>query len=220
MSFYDQLVEKTRRERETLINVPQLREGLSGRISRAGYIDYLCQAYHHVRHTVPLLKLARDRLEHKPLLAAALDEYIEEEHGHERWVLADIAAAGGDAHLAMTQAPRAATLAMVEHLYKRVGTGNPASLFGMVFVLEGTSVAFASRGAAAIQASLGLPDEAFSYLTSHGALDQAHMRFFARLMNDIDDEDDQRAIVAMAREVYRLFADMFRAIDLGVPHAA
>ncbi len=220
MPFYDQLVALTGRERETLINVQQLRDGLAGRIGREGYIDYLTQAYHHVRHTVPLMKLARDRLADRPLLAAALDEYIEEESGHEQWILADIAAAGGDAAAAAASTPHAATAAMVRHAYRRVGKDNPASLFGMVFVLEGTSVALASRGAAAIQDALGLPDEAFTYLTSHGALDQEHLRFFARLMNAIDDPAEQLAIVAMAREMYGLFADMFRSIDTGVRHAA
>jgi heme oxygenase len=220
MPFYDDLVAGTRAERAQLLEVGQLRDGLAGRISRAGYVDYLTQAYHHVRHTVPLLRMARDLLGHKPLLAAALDEYIEEEHGHERWVLADIKAAGADPQVAAGSAPRPATRAMVRHVYERIASVNPVCVFGMVFVLEGTSVALATRGAAAIQASLGLPDSAFSYLASHGELDQEHLRFFARLMNAIDDPADQRAILAMTREMYGLFADLFRSLDLGARHAA
>ncbi len=220
MPFYDQLLVLTGAERDRFLKVEQLRDGLAGNISCDGYVDYLTQAYHHVRHTVPLLRLARERLADKPLLVAALDEYIEEEQGHERWVLADIAAAGADARIAAASAPHAATEAMVRHVYQRVGQGNPVSVFGMVFVLEGTSVALATRSAAAIQANLGLPDAAFTYLTSHGELDQEHLRFFERLMNVIDDPADQRAIVAMAREMYGLFADMFRSIDLGARHAA
>jgi heme oxygenase len=220
MPFYEDLVAATRAERAALLDVAQLRDGLAGRITCEGYVDYLTQAYHHVRHTVPLLRMARDLLEHKPLLAAALDEYIEEENGHERWVLADIRAAGADPQLAASSAPRPATAAMVRHVYERVGNVNPVCVFGMVFVLEGTSVALATQGAAAIQASLGLPDSAFTYLTSHGELDQEHLRFFARLMNAIDDPADQRAIVAMAREMYGLFADLFRSLDLGVRDAA
>lgn len=220
MPFYDDLVQGTRAERAALLDVPQLRDGLAGRITCDGYVDYLTQAYHHVRHTVPLLRLARDLLAHKPLLAAALDEYIEEEHGHERWVLADIEATGASATLAALSAPRPATAAMVRHVYESVSNVNPVCVFGMVFVLEGTSVALATRGAAAIKASLDLPETAFTYLTSHGELDQEHLRFFARLMNSIDDPQDQRAILAMAREMYGLFADLFRSIDLGVRDAA
>jgi heme oxygenase len=220
MPFYDDLVAATRAERAELLEVAQLRDGLAGRITAEGYVDYLTQAYHHVRHTVPLLRMARDLLEHKPMLAAALDEYIEEEHGHERWVLADIAAAGANAGLAASSAPRPATAAMVRHVYESIANVNPVCVFGMVFVLEGTSVALATRGAAAIQASLDLPDTAFTYLSSHGELDQEHLRFFARLMNSIDDREDRRAIVTMARQMYGLFADLFRSIDLGVRDAA
>jgi heme oxygenase len=216
MPFYDQLVEQTASARQALICVPQLQAGIAGRISRLAYIDYLTQAYHHVRHTVPLLRLARQRLQGNALFCNALDEYIAEESGHEQWILSDIAAAGGDRRQAELSEPGAATAAMVRHAYERVEHGNAASLFGMVFVLEGTSVAMASRGADAIQRSLGLPDRAFTYLTSHGALDLEHLRFFATLMDRIEDAADQKAIIDMASEMFRLFADMFRGIDLEV----
>lgn len=216
MPFYDQLVRETATERQALIEVPQLQAGLAGRISRAAYVDYLTQAYHHVRQTVPLLRLARQRLAGNAMFREALDEYIAEESGHEQWILADIAAAGGDRGRAESSQPGAAVALMVRHAQQQVGQGNPASLFGMVFVLEGTSVALASRGAASIQRSLGLPDHAFTYLTSHGALDQDHLRFFASLMDRIEDPADQAAIIDMARQMYRLFADLFRAIDVEV----
>ena len=219
MSFYELLVRSTASEREALVGVPQLRAGLAGQISREAYVDYLTQAFHHVRHTVPLLRLARERMLHDQRLAAALDTYIEEESGHEHWVLADIAAAGGDAEDARLSEPHAATSAMVMRAYESVGRGNPASMFGMVFVLEGTSVAMASQGAAAIQASLGLPPTAFTYLNSHGALDQEHLRFFAGLMDGITDPADQTAIVQMAREMFGRFADLFRSINFGEQHA-
>ena len=214
MHFFDRIVADTATERAALLTVPQLRAGLAGQISRQTYIAYLTQAYHHVRHTVPLMQAARARLAHKPHLVAALDDYIEEETGHEQWILNDIRAAGGDADAAAASIPHPATQAMVDHAYARIRTGNPAAFFGMVYVLEGTSVAMASQGAEAVARSLGLPPQAFSYLSSHGALDQEHMGFFERLMNSIEDGDDQAAIIAMARDMFRLFGGMFAAIPL------
>lgn len=214
MPFYESLVNATASERRALIGVPQLQAGLAGEITREAYVDYLTQAYHHVRHTVPLLKLARDRLTHQPALARALEAYIDEESGHEQWVLADIAAAGGDRREAAQSRPKPATSAMVQRAYEAVTHGNPASLFGMVFVLEGTSVAMASQGASAIRARLGLPAAAFTYLDSHGALDLEHLKFFAGLMDGITDADDQQAIVALAREMFGLFAGIFRSINV------
>ncbi len=214
MPFFDRLVEETRDAQARFAMTPQLIAGLTGRISRADYIAYLSQAYHHVRHTVPLMQEARARLAHDPMLIAALDDYIEEETGHEQWILDDIAAAGGDAAAVAASAPAPATAAMVDHAYRVIRTGNPAAFFGMVFVLEGTSIAMASSGASAVQQALGLPPEAFRYLTSHGALDQDHMKFFARLMNRIEDADDQAAIIAMARDMFALFGGVFAGIEL------
>ncbi|RZM16544.1 MAG: biliverdin-producing heme oxygenase [Sphingomonas sp.] len=213
MPFFNRLVADTREAQARFAMTPQLVAGMTGRITRADYIAYLTQAFHHVRHTVPLMQEARARLSHRPVLVAALDEYIEEETGHEFWILEDIEAAGGNS-LAASRAPSSATRAMVEYAYQTIREGNPAAFFGMVYVLEGTSIAMASHGAGAVQASLGLPDDAFHYLTSHGALDQDHMVFFEKLMNRIDDPDDQRAIIDMANAMFALFGGLFAGIEL------
>lgn len=214
LPFFDRLVAETADAQKSLLTVPQLQAGLSGRIDRATYIAYLTQAYHHVRHTVPLLQAAHAKLANKPVYAEALAEYIEEETGHERWILNDIAAAGGDALAAEHSDPYPATAAMVAHAYDVIENGNAAGFFGMVYVLEGTSVAMASNGASAVQTSLGLPKAAFSYLTSHGSLDLEHMKFFAGLMNSIEDKADQDAIVQMAKDMFGLFGGMFAAIPM------
>jgi acyl-CoA synthetase (AMP-forming)/AMP-acid ligase II/pyrroloquinoline quinone (PQQ) biosynthesis protein C len=212
--FFDQLEAATFRDRLRFLTIPQVRAGLSGAISRRTYVDYLTQAYHHVRHTVPLLEATRARMLDRPAYVAAIDEYIAEEAGHEEWILADIAAAGGDADAVRCGKPDPATRAMVDHAYHRIATGNAAAFFGMVYVLESVSVAIAQRGASAVAANLGLPPEAFTYLTSHGALDQGHMAFFAGLVNGIDDAADREAIITMAREMFGLFGGVFASIAL------
>jgi len=212
--FFTRLEDATVRQRLAFLSVPQVRAGLAGTIGLATYLGYLGQAYHHVRHTVPLMQEARARLAGRPDLIAALDDYIAEETGHEAWILSDIAAAGGDAELARRRSPHPATQAMVDHAYARIRSGDPVAFFGMVYVLESVSVALASRGAAAVAERLGLPPEAFSYLTSHGALDQSHLRFFADLVNGLEDEADRQSIVAMAQEIFALFAAMFAAIEM------
>ena len=84
----------------------------------------------------------------------------------------------------------------------------------MVHVLEGTSVSLALLAADAIQQPLGLPDAAFSYLRSHGTLDREHIAHFARLMDRIDDAQDQADIVHAARAFFRLYGDVFRSLPL------
>jgi pyrroloquinoline quinone (PQQ) biosynthesis protein C len=212
--FFHELEAETFRDRLRFLTIRQVRAGLAGTISRRAYADYLEQAYHHVRHTVPLMRAAKARLQDRPDLIRALDEYIKEETGHEEWILADIAAAGGNADATRISEPHPATKAMVDHAYHRIASGNAAAFFGMVYVLESVSVALAQRGATAIAERLGLPPEAFTYLTSHGALDQDHMAFYATLVNGLGDANDRAAILSMAHEMFPLFGGVFASIEL------
>jgi pyrroloquinoline quinone (PQQ) biosynthesis protein C len=82
----------------------------------------------------------------------------------------------------------------------------------MVHVLEGTSITTADRAADGIQKALGLPEAAFSYLRSHGALDQDHVKFFEGLMNKVTDPQEQALIVRCANIFYRLYGDVFLSV--------
>ncbi|MBD2837735.1 iron-containing redox enzyme family protein [Pseudomonas sp. JM0905a] len=222
MSFFDQLQAATSREREALFSVPVIREALAGQVSLEGYRAFLGQAYHHVRHTVPLMMACGARLPSRlEWLRGAVCEYIEEEYGHERWILNDIAACGGDPEAVSSSRPSLPIELMVAFLYDQIARSNPVGLFGMVNVLEGTSIALATHAAGSIRESLGLPADAFSYLSSHGELDQDHMATYRGLMDRLDDEGDQQAVIHAAKVVYQLYADMFRGLPRAseVPHA-
>lgn len=213
-AFHASLLEQTAEARRTLLATPIIQGALQhGEVSLPSYIAFLGEAFHHVRHTVPLLQSMKAALPpHHAWLAPALDEYIEEEAGHDEWILDDIAACGGDAGAVRRGRPGHATEVMVAYAYDIIARGNPLGFFGMVHVLEGTSVALALRAADAIQKPLALPDSAFSYLRSHGTLDQAHTATFAQLMDRIADPADQAAIVHAARAFFRLYGDVFRGL--------
>lgn len=213
MKFFDRLVKETEAERASLHAVPQIKEALQGEITREAYIAYLEQAYQHVKHTVPLMMAAGSRLpDSKEFIREALVEYVEEEVGHQEWILNDIAATGGDAEAARNAEPNDATDLMVSYAYDFVTRKNPVGFFGMVFVLEGTSTQLATGASETLKNALGLTAKSFTYLHSHGALDLEHMSFFEKLMNQIDDEDDQQAIIKMAKRMYILFGNVFRSI--------
>jgi len=213
MSFFERLQRETEAERRALYEVPLIRDALAGAISRETYLAYLTQAYHHVKHTTPLLMTAGGRLtQAQNNVRKAFAEYIEEEIGHEEWILNDIEAAGGDKEAARASEPYAATELMVAYAYDTVTRGNPVAFLGMVFVLEGTSTSLATQAAETLMGSLGLKRNCFSYLLSHGALDIEHMKFFASLVETLESEEDKRAIIHMAKRMFVLFADMFRSI--------
>ena len=62
MSFFDTLQSATHTERQALFAVPVIRDALGGTVSLEGYIAVLTQAYHHVRHTAPLMMACGARL--------------------------------------------------------------------------------------------------------------------------------------------------------------
>ncbi len=173
MPFYDTLLSETRQHRDRLIQTPIIQECLRGEVTLPGYVAFLREAYHHVRHTVPLMHSCRARIPARlDWLDEALDEYIEEETGHDEWILNDLRALGEDADAVKRAGPGPATEIMVAYAYDTINRNNPVGFFGMVHVLEGTSVALALNAADRIQQGLGLPPAAFSYLRSHGTLDQ------------------------------------------------
>jgi pyrroloquinoline quinone (PQQ) biosynthesis protein C len=215
-SFSGQLAESTVREREFLLSSPLIDEALTGRITGVRYLAFLAEAYHHVRHTVPLLMAVGSRLpaQHQWLQREIL-HYLGEEAGHEQWILNDIRAAGGNAESVMTTPPNLATAAMVSFAYDTVMRRNPVGFFGMVHVLEGTSVAVACRAADSIERTLGLPPRALTYLRSHGELDQEHVQHLAGILDRLDDPADQAAVIDCARGIYWLYGCMFRSLEPG-----
>lgn len=223
MNFYEKLEKETVAARQALYSVPQLSSGLKGEINRETYIAYLTEAFHHVRHTVRFMMAMGVNLpESKKFLHDAIAEYIEEEKGHEEWILNDIAAAGGDKEAARKSTPNLETQVLVAYNYDYIARKNPVGFLGMVFMLESTSTQIANQGADAIMKGLGLPKNAFTYLYSHGALDIEHLRFYEKLVNRIDDPADQAAIIEVANNTFRLFANVLRAIpmDRSQRHAA
>ena len=214
MRFSERLAKANGADRACLVSAPVIQRSLRGDLDRPTYVEFLTQAYHHVRHTVPLLMAVGARLpERLDWLRSEVIHYVNEEVGHEQWILADIANAGGDAERARLSRPAVPTAAMVACAYDTVQRGNPVGFFGMVHVLEGTSVALALTAAERIQQSLGLPRNAFTYLRSHGELDLEHVQHLAKILDRLEEEADREAIVECARGVYWLYAEMFRGLD-------
>jgi pyrroloquinoline quinone (PQQ) biosynthesis protein C len=221
MNFMARLQAETEEDRNYLLSSPLIRSSLSGDITLQDYVAFLTQAYHHVKHTVPLLMAVGARLpEDREWLREAVAEYIEEELGHQEWILNDIAACGFDKEAARRSQPSPATEIMVAYAYDTINRVNPIGFFGMVHVLEGTSVTTADRAASSIRTALKLPASAFSYLRSHGALDVEHVKFFESLMDRISEPAEQQQIVHCARMFYRLYANIFRTLPSDIAVAA
>jgi pyrroloquinoline quinone (PQQ) biosynthesis protein C len=219
MTFYNELLAATENERKELLSLPLISKGATGKLSLQTYVAFLNQAYHHVKHTVPLLMACGGRLsEQYEWLRTAIGEYIEEEMGHQEWVLDDIAACGFDKEVVRKATPSLATELMVAYAYDMIQRVNPIGFFGMVLVLEGTSTVAASQAAKSLSQSLNLPPACFSYLSSHGALDVGHTQFYEEIVNKINDENDKKLLIHSAKNFYKLYGDIFREIEARTMH--
>ncbi len=215
-SFHQQLVNGTAAENAAFRAIPVVTETLANGAERSLYLAFLTSAYHHVRHTCPLLGTALSHCGRGDgALRAGLIAYIDEEQGHEDWILDDIAALGGDVRQVIEEQPPFAVRMMVAYAYYAIERISPYALLGMVHVLEGLSAALATAAAGRISAALGVNAEAagFRYLSSHGALDQDHVRLFADLLVAIDTPLRRSMVIQAARDFYRLYGDVLR--DLG-----
>ena len=126
----------------------------------------------------------------------------------------DLQACGADKEKIRNSEPSFETELMVSYAYDTITRKNPVGLFGMINVLEGTSVTLATNAASIIKEKLNLDDKAFSYLNSHGSLDIKHIKFYEELMNKLDHEDDKRAVIHCAKSVFILYANIFRSLPI------
>ena len=220
--FYDRLMRETERERSGFTSIPLIREALRSGASRELYLDFLTQAFHHVKHTFPLLAFAAARTTDEAY-QDALVEYMEEERGHEKWILNDIEAMGGDAGAVREGKPGIGCQVMVGYTYYAIEWISPYAMLGSVHVLEGMSTLLADKAADAIQRSLAhRGKDGFSYLRSHGALDIEHVAFFKKLVNGIDDVT-QQIVIDTSKVFYRLYGDIYHELATRHPvksHAA
>ncbi len=213
MTFFQRLQQETTAEREYLLTSPIMGQALAGQLTLDRYVNFLTQAYYHVKHTTPLLMAVGSRLsDQKEWVRDKIAHYIEEEVGHQEWILNDIGVCGADAEAVRHGQPSLETELMVSYIWDFVARKNPMGFFGMVFVLEGTSVSIATQAADKIRETLGLPQKAFSYLYSHGSLDVEHIDFFEDIVNKIEDVNDQADIIHVAKVIFRLYADIFRSL--------
>jgi pyrroloquinoline quinone (PQQ) biosynthesis protein C len=221
--FYDRLISATESERNGFTSIPLIHEAVRSGASRELYVDFLTQAYHHVKHTFPLLAFAAARTTDEAY-QDALVEYMEEERGHEKWILNDIEAMGGNVTAVRDGQAGIACQVMVGYTYFAIEWVSPYAMLGSVHVLEGMSTLLADKAADAIQRSLAHRGKnGFSYLRSHGALDVEHVAFFKKLVNGISDTGTQQIVIDASKVFYRLYGDIYHELATRHPvksHAA
>ncbi|HZF25219.1 MAG TPA: iron-containing redox enzyme family protein [Steroidobacteraceae bacterium] len=212
MSFFITLVEMTDANRRELETVPKVNSMIHHGLSLAEYQAFLHDLYHIVWHFCPVMAAAAARCSDR-FREVRYDLYdrIEEEKGHETWVLEDIEAIGGDVASARAHPPSAPVQAMIAFNYFGAERVHPCSVLGMLYMLEVVSSVYGGRVSDSIARTLGRNVDAggFRFLTSHATMDLDHMAKLNKLMKKIDDPDAQESIVNSTRVNFYQFGRMF-----------
>jgi hypothetical protein len=104
--------------------------------------------------------------------------------------------------------------ALSAFMYHVAGQPDPIGLLGAMFVIESLGERLAGRWSALIRAQLGLEEAATSFLSYHGANDEAHLDMFDRaLALAVTDSAAGDDIVRHARIVARLYRLQLEELD-------
>jgi pyrroloquinoline quinone (PQQ) biosynthesis protein C len=213
MSFFITLVEMTDASRRDLELIPKVHSMINHGLTLAEYRGFLHDLYHIVWHFCPVMSAAAARCDDRFRdVRYDLYERIEEEKGHDSWVLEDIEALGGDVRAVRETPPSPPAQAMIAFNYYASDRVHPCSVLGMLYMLEVVSSVYGGRVSDSIARALGrnVEDGGFKFLSSHATMDLDHMAKLNRLVKTIDDAGAQDAIVNATRVNFHQFGQLFR----------
>ena len=213
VSFFITLVEMTDAARRGLEEIPKMHTMIHNGLSLSEYQAFLHDLYHIVWHFCPIMAAAAARCDDRYReVRYELYERIEEEKGHETWVLEDIEAVGGDVAGARSNPPSAPVQAMIAFNYHGAERVHPCSVLGMLYMLEVVSSVYAGRVSDSIARAIGRDVEGggFKFLSSHATMDVDHLAKLNLLIKKVDERAAQESIINSTRVNFYQFGLMFR----------
>jgi pyrroloquinoline quinone (PQQ) biosynthesis protein C len=214
LPFFADLVTRTDEARRAFETNPVVLEAVANGMSLERYRKLLLELYHVVWHFNPACAAAASRVPdtHRQV-RYFLYEHMQEEAGHEEWVLNDLAAVGVSAEITRTHQPSVHTLALNGYNYWAADRRHPCSVLGMLYALEVIASVYGGTFAAAIRDALLLEGErGVSFISSHATLDMEHMAELRQILNTIRDTEAQDAIVESTLVNFHHLTATFAAI--------
>jgi len=166
------------------------------------YPEYLLMSHGVIRASVPLMERARERARRLPndSVAATVADYfsthIDEERGHDEWLLDDLASLGMQRAEVLRRPPSADVAALVGAQYYWIEHYHPVALLGYVALLEGyPPVASEIED---LRQRTGYAPEAFRTLSLHGQLDPRHGEEIYAVLDSLPLTQPQRTVLGMS----------------------
>jgi pyrroloquinoline quinone (PQQ) biosynthesis protein C len=212
--FFMELVSRTDEARREFESNSKVLDIVANGLSVERYRKFLLELYHVVWNFNPVCAVAASRLtdEHREV-RYFLYEHMEEEKGHEGWVLNDLKAVGVSSDISLKYAPSKTILGMTGYNYWAAERRHPCSALGMVYALEVVASVYGGPLTSAISESLLLEDErGISFISSHATMDAEHMAELRVILNKINNEAAQEAIVESTEFNFHQFGRVIEAI--------
>jgi pyrroloquinoline quinone (PQQ) biosynthesis protein C len=201
MSFFIRLLETTDEERRALERVPKVDRMIHKGLTREEYRDFLSDLYPIVWHFCPIMAAAAARCgDDYRQVRLHLYANIDEEKGHEQWILDDLRAIGTSEEGVLGRIPCEPVQAFIGFNYYSPEHVHPATVIGMLYALEVVSSVYGGRVAHSIARSLDMKGpEGFTFLQSHASMDVDHMAKLNQLIKGISEAKVQDAIINVSR---------------------
>ena len=195
--FFADLVVRTDEARRAFENHPVVLDSVAQGLPVERYRKLLLELYHVVWHFNPVCAAAASRIpDSERQIRYFLYEHMEEEKGHEEWVMNDLEAVGVPRALALDHQPTPFTRALVGYNYWAADRRHPCSVLGMLYTLEVIASVYGGPFASAIKESLLLEGErGVSFINSHATMDAKHMAELRVILNTLESADAQEAVI-------------------------
>lgn len=199
--------------KEKVFSTELFRRASTGKANIELYRGYLQETYHYVKHASRFYAAAASRLpEEYESMRGRLLQYAFEENGHEIFLLNDLKALGVDPDSVKRAQPLVETDALIGFHYYTTSFGNPLSIWGNIYAIEGLSLV-GSKIVTILMDSLKLEKSALGFLISHGDPNLAHFEAAREIIEtQIHSEIDVKAVTSCARAALDLHSSMYDGV--------
>jgi pyrroloquinoline quinone (PQQ) biosynthesis protein C len=214
MKFFLDLVTRTDESRRAFENHPVVMDAVANGMSLERYRKLLLELYHVVWHFNPVCAAAASRMgDGHRAVRYFLYEHMQEEQGHEEWVMNDLQAMDVDPAVTLAHAPQPFTLALNGYNYWAADRKHPCSALGMLYALEVIASVYGGPFANALKERLFLQGErGVSFISSHATLDAEHMAELREILNLLEDEASREAVVESVLLNFHHFTRILEAV--------
>ena len=214
LPFFADLVTRTDEARRDFETHPVVLAAVADGLPVERYRKLLLELYHVVWHFNPVCAAAASRIAdtHREV-RYFLYAHMQEESGHEAWVMNDLEAVGVGPAATLAHQPSLDTLALTGYNHWAADRRHPCSVLGMMYTLEVIASVYGGTFASAIRDSLLLDGErGISFIGSHATLDAEHMIELRKVLNTITDDAARDAVTESVLVNFQHITRVFSAV--------